>query len=115
VATYDWIAFYAAFYNLEGESNRLSQQMQESYDCTSDVANEIVAEQRDLGTDPDGNFEGGEEYKEPVIFWANYFTWGDLGWSVAECPTHCGAKVLSRHTTVETNCQTCSCRRTCGP
>merc|ERR1712085_197281 len=57
--------------------------------------------------DPDGNFEGGEEYKEPVIFWANYFTWGDLGWSVAECPTwdtvyyceyatHCGAKVLSR-------------------
>jgi len=107
VATYDWIAFYAAFYNLEGESNRLSQQMQESYDCTSDVANEIVAEQRDLGTDPDGNFEGGEEYKEPVIFWANYFTWGDLGWSVAECPTwdtvyyceyatHCGAKVLSR-------------------
>jgi len=107
VATYDWIAFYAAFYNLEGESNRLSQQMQESYDCTSDVANEIVAEQRDLGTDPDGNLEGGDEYTEPVIFWANYFTWGDLGWSVAECPTwdtvyyceyatHCGAKVLSR-------------------
>jgi len=53
VATYDWIAFYAAFYNLEGESNRLTQQLQESYDGTSDLAKEIVAEQRDLGTDAD--------------------------------------------------------------
>merc|ERR1712238_328988 len=107
VATYDWIAFYASFYNLEGESNRLAAQMQDSYDCTSDVANEIVAEQRALGTDADGNFEGEDEYTEPTIFWANYFTWGGLGWSVAECPTwdsryyceyatHCGATVLTR-------------------
>jgi len=56
VATYDWIAFYAAFYNLEDESNRLTQQMQESYDGTSDLAEEIVAEQRDLGTDADLQF-----------------------------------------------------------
>merc|ERR1712238_553024 len=108
VATYDWIAFYASFYNLEGESNRLAQQMQDSYDCTSDVANEIVAEQRDLGTDADGNFEGGDEYTEPIIFWTNFVEWGDLAhWSVAECPTwdsryyceyatHCGATVLNR-------------------
>jgi len=104
VATYDWIAFYGAFYNLEGESNRLTQQMQDSYDCTSDVANEIVAEQRALGSDVNTD---DPEYKEPVIFWANFFTWGGLGWSVAECPTwdtsyqceyatHCGATVLSR-------------------
>jgi len=101
VATFDWIAFYAAFYNLEGESNRIAAQMQDGYDCTSDVANEIVAEvERTL-------VDTVEDYKEPTIFWANFFTWGDLGWSVAECPTwdttyyceyatHCGATVLSR-------------------
>lgn len=48
-----------------------------------------------------------EEFKEPVIMWANYFTYQDLGWSVAECHTwdttyyceyakHCGATILSR-------------------
>jgi len=102
VATFDWIAFYAAFYNLEGESNRIATEMQDSYDCTNDVANTVVAteQQRDL----DGE---DEEYHTPTIFWASYVSWGDLGWSVAECPTwdntyyceyaaHCDAIVLSR-------------------
>mmetsp|Transcript_4233 Transcript_4233/g.10987 ORF Transcript_4233/g.10987 Transcript_4233/m.10987 type:complete len:547 (+) Transcript_4233:79-1719(+) len=99
VATFDWIHFYATFFNMEGEANRIASEMQESYDCSSDVANDIAQQQRELPED--------EEYKEPVIMWANYFTYQDLGWSVAECPTwdttyyceyakHCGATVLSR-------------------
>lgn len=99
VATFDWIHFYATFFNMEGEANRIAAAMQDSYDCSSDVANDIALQQRQLPED--------DEYKEPVIMWANYFTYQDLGWSVAECPTwdttyyceyakHCGATVLSR-------------------
>lgn len=98
VATFDWIAFYATFFNMEGESNRIASEMQDSYDCSSDVARDIAKQQRELP----------EEVKDqPVIMWANYFTYQDLGWSVAECPTwdttyyceyasHCGATILSR-------------------
>lgn len=100
VAVFDWIAFYAAFYNMEGESTRIATQMQDSYDCSSDVARSFVQEKRELVKEED-------EYKEPTIMWANYIGWQDLGWSVAECPTwdktyyceyatHCGATVLSR-------------------
>lgn len=99
VATFDWIHFYAAFYNMEGEASRIAAEMQDSYDCSSDVAKDMAQQQRELPED--------EEYKEPVIMWANYFTYQDLGWSVAECPTwdttyyceyakHCGATILSR-------------------
>jgi len=89
---------------LEGLSNRISSEKQTNYDCTNAVANTIVEtkQQRML----DDNDEE-EEYHAPTIFWANYFTWGGLGWSVAECPTwdktyyceyaaHCGATILTR-------------------
>jgi len=116
VATFDWIAFYASFYNMEGESNRISSEMQESYDCSSDVANDIAAQQF---LQQEANFavtatDSDKEYKEPTIMWANYFTYQDLGWSVGYCPTwettyyceyakHCGASVLSRPEGVGTN------------
>jgi hypothetical protein len=98
VATFDWIGFFAALYNLEGESSRISNEMQASYDCSSDNARDVAAQQRR---------ELPEEKKQPVILWANYFTYQDLGWSVAECPTwdtsyyceyaaHCDATILSR-------------------
>lgn len=118
VATFDWVAFYSVFFNMEGESNRITTDMQESYDCSSDVAKNIAAQQRQLpatnrevaledGAAVEGTTDDKDDYKEPVIMWANYFTYQDLGWSVAECPTwdttyyceyakHCGASVLSR-------------------
>jgi hypothetical protein len=97
VATFDWIHFYAAFFNMEKQANQIAQQMQDSYDCSSDVAKDIAKQQRQL---PQNN-------KKPTIMWANYFTYQNLGWSVAEFPTwdttyyceyaeHCGATVLSR-------------------
>jgi len=96
LATFDWIHFYATFFNMEGEANRIAAQMQDSYDCSREVANDIAMQQRAL-----------DEFKEPTIMWANYFTYQDLGWSVGECPTwdttyyceyaaHCGATVLTR-------------------
>ncbi|VEU43949.1 unnamed protein product [Pseudo-nitzschia multistriata] len=96
VATFDWISFFAAFYNMEGEANRITSNMQESYDCSSDVASFMAAEQREL-----------EAEEGPTIMWANYLTYQNLGWSVGECPTwdhayyceyatHCGATVLTR-------------------
>jgi len=101
VATFDWIHFYAAFYNMEGEASRIALEMQESYDCASDVANDIALEEQRRAE------EKNELYNEPVIMWANYFTYQDLGWSVGECPTWdstyyceyaeaCGATVLTR-------------------
>jgi len=96
VATFDWIHFYATFFNMEGEANRIATKMQDSYDCSSDVARDIADQQRKL-----------PEFKEPVVMWAKYFTYQDLGWSVGDCPTwdsvyyceyaeHCGATILSR-------------------
>jgi len=95
-ATMDWIHFYATFFNMEGEANRIAAQMSDSYACSREVANDIAMQQREL-----------DEFKEPTIMWANYFTYQDLGWSVGECPTwdttyyceyaaHCGATVLTR-------------------
>ena len=77
VATFDWMAFWAALYNLEGEASRITSEMQASYDCSSDNAKAVAAQQRELVP----------EEKQPVILWANYFTYQNLGWSVAECPT----------------------------
>ena len=100
VATFDWIHFYAAFFNMEGEANRIATNVQDSYDCSSEVAKDIAQQQRQLP-------EEKEKFKKPVIFWAKYFTYENLGWSVAECPTwdstyyceyaeHCGATIISR-------------------
>ena len=124
VATFDWIAFYAAFYNLEGEAERIASELQASYDCTAEVSSSIVAaqqiarrtrrsrrgrrlEEKEKKEEEHDHTDTTASYHTPSIFWANYFTWGDLGWSVADCPTwdsnyyceyaaHCGATILSR-------------------
>lgn len=101
VATFDWIALFAALFNLEGMSNRISRETQASYDCSSANAATMLQAQtksravRQLADTNDG----------PTILWAQYFN--GYNWSVAECPTwdatyyceyakHCGAKILSR-------------------
>ncbi len=97
VATFDWIHFYAAFYNMEGEAKRIAESAKDSYECSSEVARDIAKQQRDL--------EEEKSSKKPVIFWGSHFSY--YNWSVAECPTwdsayyceyaaHCGATILSR-------------------
>ena len=91
VATFDWIGYYAAFYNLEGLSNQIAAETKASYDCSSSNAASISADR--------------PAEEKPVVLWADYFH--GYNWSVAECPTwdhtyyceyamHCGATILSR-------------------
>jgi hypothetical protein len=91
VATFDWIALYAALFNMEARSNEIAQQTEERYMCSSlnaqILSSDVAQEDR------------------PVVFWANFFE--GYNWSVAECPTwdhtfyceyasHCGANIISR-------------------
>ncbi|KAL3917280.1 MAG: hypothetical protein SGILL_004789 [Bacillariaceae sp.] len=107
VATFDWIGMYAAFYNLEGLSNKISQETQDRYDCASNNARLIVdmntetSRRRDLQDDDLAS----KDPSDIKILWATYFT--GYNWSVAECPTwdsayyceyaaHCGTNIISR-------------------
>ena len=94
VATFDWIALYAALYNKEGLSNKIRADMQADYDCSSENARLISAQSRNL-----------EEEAPPVMLWANWFD--GYNWSVAECQTwdktyyceyakHCNIDIISR-------------------
>jgi ABC-type Fe3+-hydroxamate transport system substrate-binding protein len=91
VATFDWIALYAALYNLEGRSNEIAEETEARYMCSSSNAQSLSSDM--------------PEEDRTVVFWANYFE--GYNWSVAECPTwdhtyyceyasHCGAHIISR-------------------
>jgi hypothetical protein len=91
VATFDWIALYAALFNLEAASNQIAADTRDRYVCSSENAQILSA---DL-----------PETDRPTILWAQYFD--GYNWSVAECPTwdsayyceyakHCGASIISR-------------------
>jgi hypothetical protein len=107
VATFDWIGMYAALFNLEGLSNRISQETQARYDCASNNARLITNQNSE--TSRGRTLQGdGLSFKHPseiTILWATYFT--GYNWSVAECPTwdsayyceyaaHCGTNIISR-------------------
>jgi iron complex transport system substrate-binding protein len=94
VATFDWIALYAALFNLEGMSNKIVSDTQAQYECSSDNARVIASQQRRVAED-----------EKPVLLWANWIQ--GYNWSVAECPTwdttyyceyaaHCGVDIISR-------------------
>jgi hypothetical protein len=91
VATFDWLALHAALFNLERESNRIAAETKDRYDCSANNARQLSAERTD----------------RPVVLWATYFDYENLGWSIGECPTwnhtwycelaeHCGATILQR-------------------
>ena len=119
VATFDWIAMYAALFNLEALSNQISSETQARYDCTSTNARLIVDQQRSrrqLESSPKEekqlrHLEGHEATHNATdpsgvkILWATYFT--GYNWSVADCSawdnayyceyaTHCGTTIISR-------------------
>jgi hypothetical protein len=71
VATFDWIGFFAAFFNLEAMSNQISSETKASFDCTSSNAATLSADR--------------PVKDRPVVLWANYFD--GYNWSMAECPT----------------------------
>jgi hypothetical protein len=71
VATFDWIGFTAAFFNLEGMSNQIAAEIKSRFDCSASNAATLSA--------------GRSLDERPVVLWANYFD--GYNWSVAECPT----------------------------
>ena len=123
VATFDWIAMYAALFNLEALSNHISTETQARYDCTSTNARLIVDQQRSRRLQESNVEKSSKEEKqlrqlegheathnstdpsEVKILWATYFT--GYNWSVADCSawdnayyceyaTHCGTTIISR-------------------
>lgn len=95
VATFDWIALYAALYNKEAMSNRIRADTQADYDCSSANARLASSTQRKAEV----------EENTPVLLWANWFE--GYNWSVAECSTwdetyyceyakHCNIDIISR-------------------
>ena len=91
VATFDWIGYYAAFFNMEGEANKITAKAKSRFDCASSNSALLSA---DTAAD-----------ERPKVLWATYFT--GYNWSVAECPTwsstfyceyahHCAADIISR-------------------
>jgi hypothetical protein len=91
VATFDWIALYAALFNMEALSNEIAMQTKERYICSSSNAMTLSA---DIPAEA-----------RPVVLWADYFD--GYNWSVAECPTwdytyyceyarSCGVDIISR-------------------
>ena len=111
VATFDWIAMYAALFNLEALSNQISRETQARYDCTSTNARMIVDQKtsrerrrRELASAADTVNTVAEEQPRQLqeeqtnhtdlssksasdikILWATYFT--GYNWSVADCST----------------------------
>ena len=100
VAQFDWIAFYAALYNKEDLSNRITSHAQRNYDCASE--NSLLLS----STPTERNLaEEEEEDDRPTLLWASWFE--GYGWSVAHCPTYqsgtecewaaaCNVRILSR-------------------
>lgn len=96
IATFDWIGYLAAFFNLEKKAMDIAADTQVRYDCSAANAASVTADA------PDSD--------KPTMLWANYiggFEGFAGGWSVAECPTsdaayycenakHCGINLLSR-------------------
>ncbi|CAB9510509.1 expressed unknown protein [Seminavis robusta] len=96
VATFDWIGFYAAFFNLEGMSNQIASDTKARFDCSASNAATLSADRAEL----------------PKVLWATYFQ--SYNWSVVQCPTwdsayyceyasHCGAHIMSRPDEFGTN------------
>jgi hypothetical protein len=94
VATFDWIALYAAFFNLEGMATEIVSDTQAQYECSANNARVVASQQRRV-----------EEEEKPVLLWANWIQ--GYNWSVAECPTwdttyyceyaaHCDIDIISR-------------------
>lgn len=115
VATFDWIALYAALYNVEAMSNQISSETQARYDCTSTnarlIANKrergrVLKEERTLQEEATKAIKPLEKSAGDIkILWADYFT--GYNWSVADCRTwdhtyyceyaeHCGTQIISR-------------------
>lgn len=86
LATFEWVKFYSAFFNLEKEANEIFDSTKNRYDCTVENAGVLSADQE----------------TRPTVLWGSYCaTCG--GWAAAtSCPEYycefaqsCGATLLT--------------------
>jgi len=86
LATFEWVKFYSAFFNLEKEANEIFEATKNRYDCTVKNAGILSADQE----------------KKPTVLWGSFCA-SCGGWSVAKsCPEYycefaesCGASLLT--------------------
>ena len=88
VATFDWIGFVAAFFNLEAMSNQIVAETKARFDCASANAVSLSAD-RSLD-------------ERPLVLWASYFD--GYNWSIAECPTWDAAYCKLFHGVIQCFC-----------
>ena len=85
LAVFEWIKFYALFFNLEGKANEIFDDAKGRYTCTSENAGFLAC----------------DNMKAPVVLWGSYSDFCG-GWDVATCPNYycefaqsCQAEILS--------------------
>lgn len=83
---FEWVKFYAAFFNLEKLANEVVDAAQDRWDCVADNAALVESDSFD---------------KKPTVLWA-YYTEYCNGWDVGVCPNYycefaeaCSADILS--------------------
>jgi hypothetical protein len=86
LAVFEWIKYYAVFFNLEEKANEIFEDTQSRYECVESNAAIIETDMEE----------------EPVVLWASYSAYCNEGWDVARCPeyycefaTACSARMLS--------------------
>ena len=85
LAVFEWIKFYALFFNLEEKANEIFNDAKGRYSCTSENAGIMAC----------------DNVKVPVVLWGSYSDFCG-GWDVATCPNYycefaqsCQAEILS--------------------
>lgn len=74
-AIFEWIKFFAAFYNEEKKANTLVFSSQQRYRCYAKVSSDIV--------------DASDGGVKPKLLWASYTNFNGVdGWDVAECPNY---------------------------
>jgi hypothetical protein len=86
LAVFEWIKYYAVFFNLEEKANEIFEEAQSRYECVESNAAILETDMQE----------------EPVVLWASYSDFCDGGWDVARCPNYycefaaaCSARILN--------------------
>jgi hypothetical protein len=84
-AIFEWIKFYAAFFNLEAHAEDIFAKTQSYWNCVADNAEQVFT----------------ADTKRPLVLWGSYSDYCK-GWDIGECPNYycefaqaCSADIIS--------------------
>jgi len=98
LAIFEWMKFFAVFFNMEVKAKQLYSDVDERYTCTADEA-AVIASRGDRG-----------KGVKPTVIWASWTDYNGIsGWNVGVCPNYycelaadCAAEfITSRDGTIE--------------